>query len=523
MQKSFEILNFKLPVINQNNNISKINKENNKTNIQKINGKNTYKLKRNSDITNNLNSLSRNGYKSKDIIKQKRLSINSQEKNNSEKINNNETPIKDSCINNNDIINNLSKNRITIPFNDLDSDKKDNNILKIPNSIYTTKNSYYLNLYPKNGYANNIIKNSNFSLYKNKNVRYNSISVISGKKSNISNKSYNKEIVKIKEKTQNNIKILYSENTKKKSNKINLECFLRNQGQNFRNIKYQLLMPKIMNSTMNSKKYKIYYHNEDNKDNKIPKKLIDDKYFISQQNFLKEIRNIENLNLINNFIQILKQYILIEIEFDNFLTKGQNEQNMINSATNIIQLYNNFFNQLDNITLEINIFINKEYNSLLQKILKLLIYYHCFLFIHMVLFDSKNSFINIKAKYCSIFKKISFCLYNIFTKFIYKEFSNNKYKDLDFISSLNSLFNNNGDYIISSHLSNNDIYKLISKNYDLSVELFIKTLNNNDIKFLEEVSLSLKNILLNLNKNDLIYHIDICLNTFLYTILENNI
>lgn len=523
MQKSFEILNFKLPVINQNNNISKIIKENNKTNIQKINGKNTYKLKRNSDITNNLNSLSRNGYKSKDIIKQKRLSINSQEKNNSEKINNNETPIKDSCINNNDIINNLSKNRITIPFNDLDSDKKDNNILKIPNSIYTTKNSYYLNLYPKNGFANNIIKNSNFSLYKDKNIRYNSISVISGKKSNISNKSYNKEIVKIKEKTQNNIKILYSENAKKKSNKINLECFLRNQGQNFRNIKYQLLMPKIMNSTMNSKKYKIYYHNEDNKDNKIPKKLIDDKYFISQQNFLKEIRNIENINLVNNFIQILKQYILIEVEFDNFLTKGQNEQNMINSATNIIQLYNNFFNQLDNITLEINIFINKEYNSLLQKILKLLIYYHCFLFIHMVLFDSKNSFINIKAKYCSIFKKISFCLYNIFTKFIYKELSNNKYKDLDFISSLNSLFNNNGDYIISSHLSNNDIYKLISKNYDLSVELFIKTLNNNDIKFLEEVSLSLKNILLNLNKNDLIYHIDICLNTFLYTILEKNI
>ncbi len=76
MQKSFEILNFKLPVINQNNNISKINKENNKTNIQKINGKNTYKLKRNSDITNSLNSLSRNIYKSKDIIKQKRLSIN---------------------------------------------------------------------------------------------------------------------------------------------------------------------------------------------------------------------------------------------------------------------------------------------------------------------------------------------------------------------------------------------------------------------------------------------------------------
>ena len=114
---------------------------------------------------------------------------------------------------------------------------------------------------------------------------------------------------------------------------------------------------------------------------------------------------------------------------------------------------------------------------------------------------------------------------NIFNiiKFIYKELSNNNYKDLDFISSLNSLLNNNIEYIIKSHLSNNDIFNLISKNYDICLELFIKTLNNNENNCLEEVSLSLKNILLNLNKKDLIYHIDICLNTFLYTILEKNI
>ena len=40
---------------------------------------------------------------------------------------------------------------------------------------------------------------------------------------------------------------------------------------------------------------------------------------------------------------------------------------------------------------------------------------------------------------------------------------------------------------------------------------------------MEEISIALKDLLLNLNLKDLIHHIDICLNTFLYTILEKNI
>ena len=357
------------------------------------------------------------------------------------------------------------------------------------------------------------MNNSNLSFNKNKNVRNNSISLISGNKKCMSFKSYNKESSKINSYTN-------SENANKKSNQNNLECFLRKQKQNVKNIKFKLLMPKIMNLTLSSKKFKIYSQLEENK---ISKKNNDDKFFISQQDMLKELRNIENLNHINNFIQILKQYILLENKFNIFLNKEQTEQNLIKSTKDIIKLYNTFFNQLDNITLEINIFINKEYNSLLQNILKLIIYYHCFIFIHFILFDSNNSFMNTQAKYFSIYKKISFCLYNIFTKFIYKELSSNKYKDLDFISSLNTLFTNNVEYIIKSHLSNNDIFNLISKNYDTSVELFIKTLNSNKNNCLEEVSSSLKNLLLNLNKKDLIYLINICLNTFLYTILEKNI
>ena len=92
MQKSIGILNFKLPFINKNNNIRKFLKENYKNNTQKINEKSIYKLKNNASI----NNISRNSYKSKD----KRLTMISQEKNNSEKINCNNTSLK-SYLNNN--------------------------------------------------------------------------------------------------------------------------------------------------------------------------------------------------------------------------------------------------------------------------------------------------------------------------------------------------------------------------------------------------------------------------------------
>ena len=91
------------------------------------------------------------------------------------------------------------------------------------------------------------------------------------------------------------------------------------------------------------------------------------------------------------------------------------------------------------------------------------------------------------------------------------------------MNSLNNLFNNNIDYIIKSAISNNDIFIIISKNYNSCLDLFIKTLNSDENEYLNEVIISLKNLLLNINQRDLIYHIDICLNIFLYSILEKNI
>ena len=130
---------------------------------------------------------------------------------------------------------------------------------------------------------------------------------------------------------------------------------------------------------------------------------------------------------------------------------------------------------------------------------------------------------NMKSKYYNILKKISFCLYNIFSKYIYRDLSCNKYKDLSFVNSLNNLFTINTDYIIKSTISYNDIFNIILKNYNSCLDLFIKILNNDKNENLEEMTISLKDLLLNINQKDLIYHIDICLNIFLYSILDKNL
>ena len=507
----------KLPEIKRSNRIAISVKDDYKNIIQKIKEKNIIKFERNIDITNHIKNFSRNNIKTKS--KKNDLTINPSEKKIFNKlIFNNISPVKN--LNTIHFNTKASKNKDTT-IDNIDTEFKSSN-LNPPNTINTSKNSYYISFYSKNGFINTN-KNSNFALYKNKNIVNPSIS---GKSNNKTYISYNNDKSKLNNYTQNNIKILPNKKSNKKLFDNQINTTIKNIS-NFNNLKFQLIMPKIMGSSGVSKKYQINEGIEENKVSKINKinfnNNSNDKYFISQQTMLKEIRNIENLNHINNFISILKQSILIEIELNDFLTSNQTEQNMSNKLKKIINIYNTFFNQLDYITLEINIFLNKEYNSLLQKILKLLIYYHCFVFMLLILNDGKNFSINMKSKYYNILKKISFCLYNIFSKYIYRDLSCNKYKDLSFVNSLNNLFTINTEYIIKSTISYNDIFNLILKNYNSCLELFIKTLNNDENENLEEIILSLKDLLLNINQKDLIYHIDICLNIFLYSILEKNI
>ena len=535
MKKPLEDLNIKLPDIKMNNMISKSVKESNKYYIQKIKDKNIIRFKRNIDLENHFKYLSRNNKNIKVSENENDLSIDSQEKLYSNKINFNNTPNKNVKTLDNklkliystaDELKFNNKNLKNNSLNILDYLELKTNNIKTPNTINSTKKSYYLSFSTKNGFRNNI-KNSNFSLYKNKNSKNNSIT---GKLNNKKYISYYGDILKTNNSTHNNIKVLLSKDAFKKAKRNNYESQIRENfaknKQNLNNLKFQLIMPKIMHSSNDSKKYPIYENLEDNKVVKninIINITNSDKYFKSTSIMLKEVRNIENINHINNFIMILKQHILIENELNDFVKINDKlDHKMNNKVKNIIDLYNSFFNQLDYITFEINIFINKDYNLLLQKILKSLIYFHCFVFIFLVLNDTQYALMKIESYYINIIRKISFCFYNLFTKYIYKELSNNKYKELSFINSLNALFNTNREYIIKSNLSYSEIYVLILRNYDAFIDLFIKTLNNENGS-MEEISISMKNLILNLNKKDLIYHIDVCLNIFLYSILEKNI
>ena len=62
----------------------------------------------------------------------------------------------------------------------------------------------------------------------------------------------------------------------------------------------------------------------------------------------------------------------------------------------------------------------------------------------------------------------------------------------------------------------------MQKNIDIIIDSFRKKLNNNN-NFMSEILLSLKDILSDINKKDLLYFIDLYQNVFLYTLLNKNI
>jgi CTD small phosphatase-like protein 2 len=280
------------------------------------------------------------------------------------------------------------------------------------------------------------------------------------------------------------------------------------------NIKYKLIVPGLTNTSKNKFKDHIFKSLENNK-------VLND-CNNNNESLIKDLNYLENLNNINNFIIILNQHILIENVLNNIFNSNSDNYN-IEMIKSLINKYNIFFNKLNDICFELNIFVYKEYNNLLQEIIKLLICFHCLIFIILSLYDINSSLNIIKINYMYIFNKLSFCIYNFFFKFIYIDLkNNNKYNNLSFVDTLYDIYSNNSKYQIKSSLSNNDIFSILKKNYFIIKDSFNKILNNNN-NFMNEIFLSFKSLLLNLNKKDLLYHIDICLNIYLYTLLEKNI
>ena len=564
-------LNYQLPEIKSSNRLAKsIIKEKNKNLIKKINDINMIKYQRNFDVINQVKNWTRNV----SINFKKRKSSSSNE---NKIINNKLSTIINSASNRNSPNYNLTLNCIS-KENEKEQDSNNtnyifnNNLIKLnkPNVNNLTKNIFNSignihNFQKKN--ENNFIKKyiSNtryFNSFSDQNtpdkVKQKNI-LEQGKikigKINLFNNSTKQNSINSnclssgldrKNKNRNSCHVNLAATKKIKFFLINEESTesvdLTNKEINSENIdkngkrKYHIIQKSKKfgkNTTINNIKYKLIVPGIINSNNKNInyKNVEDDKKSnnnnnIEYQPLLKDLLNLVNLNNVNNFIMILKQHIIIETELNNIIGKifNQNKDydSNVNMVKSLIDLYNTCFNRLNDISFELNIFIDKEKNILLQKIIKLSIIFHCLIFILISLQDIYSFFLFIKKHYIGIFNNISFCLYNIFMKYMLGDLKKYKYNDLSFIDKLNILYSINPKYNIKSSVSDPDIFSLIQKNYLICVDKFFKNLNNND-NDMKEILNSIKSLLLDINKKDLLYFIDICLNNYLYTILNKNI
>ena len=387
-------------------------------------------------------------------------------------------------------INNSLKNKDFIDKNIIEknnSEKKKNckGTLNVNSfSINNTFNKFY----QQKNIINKSLNTKSMSIYKDYSIN----------KDILIYNAYNEDKEKHKE--------MIIDNYSKKKNNI----FVRNlkNEKKFHNFNIKISVPKFINNPSRNIQLDSIKLIETNKETSIP--------------LLKNLQNIENLNNVNNFIIILKQHIAIDKELnlliDNSYEKTIEKGNMIRYLINQLNI---FFELLNYVSFEIIIFIFKNYNSLLQKILKLLIVMNCFLLIYIVLYDINLSINMIKLHFLDIIGDISFCIYKFFEKFIQNELKLNHYNDLSFISVLDKL-SSKYKYNIKQFVNNSEILMSIEKCCNMCVGKISKKFKNNS-NFNNPIFKELTNLMSTINSKDLLYYINICENVFLYTLLSKNI
>ena len=387
-------------------------------------------------------------------------------------------------------INNSLKNKDFIDKNIIEknnSEKKKNckGTLNVNSfSINNTFNKFY----QQKDIINKSLNTKSMSIYKDYSIN----------KDILIYNAYNEDKEKHKE--------MIIDNYSKKKNNI----FVRNlkNEKKFHNFNIKISVPKFINNPSRNIQLDSIKLIETNKETSIP--------------LLKNLQNIENLNNVNNFIIILKQHIAIDKELnlliDNSYEKTIEKGNMIRYLINQLNI---FFELLNYVSFEIIIFIFKNYNSLLQKILKLLIVMNCFLLVYIVLYDINLSINMIKLHFLDIIGDISFCIYKFFEKFIQNELKLNHYNDLSFISVLDKL-SSKYKYNIKQFVNNSEILMSIEKCCNMCVGKISKKFKNNS-NFNNPIFKELTNLMSTINSKDLLYYINICENVFLYTLLSKNI
>ena len=189
-------------------------------------------------------------------------------------------------------------------------------------------------------------------------------------------------------------------NTSSKKRKLFLLKEPNINKERFSNIKKQLFISKNIKLDCGaSLSTKSFINNNIPKNNTI---INNDKKNNLSKPELKNITKHENINNINNYIMILKLHLSLENKLENIINKPNN---YINSLYNdLIKLLNEFFEKLSEISFEINIFIEKEYNELIQKVIKTLICFYSIIFIILCLYDLNDSYNLVKLYFEEIRK-----------------------------------------------------------------------------------------------------------------------
>ena len=235
--------------------------------------------------------------------------------------------------------------------------------------------------------------------------------------------------------------------------------------------------------------------------------------------FEKKIKN--NLYYSLNIIYIYGQ---IEYEIINIIQKKEKKD----IYKKLLELFNQFFEQF--LFNEINFFIKSELNKLFQKSLKLLLCYHCILFINIILISVNDSITIIHSQYDMEFKKISKIIYNIFYKFIYIDLKNKNSLFPDFYNfienQLNKLIEQN-KYTLNINLKNkndnDEIITYLNKNIDKCFSELKEMTETMRFSPIAPAANSIKLLINSINKKNLLSFIDIINNIILYSLLNKNI
>ena len=246
--------------------------------------------------------------------------------------------------------------------------------------------------------------------------------------------------------------------------------------------------------------------------------------------FINDIKSSLVQKRIDILLSIINGCVLIEIEISNIIDMkntikldDEAKQMLYNKA---LKLLNEFLEDIrDNDDIEISFFINKNYNLLLEKEIKLIICLNCIMFVIMAQINLDNSLCLIENYYNDVLKDLYSIIYNIYDKFMDTEIVNLNEEEifnLGFKQKMMQLFKANKTHIRNT-LPPEQIYSALDSSIDICFKKFSEKILDTPKCYIEPIYNSMTTLLLNIDKNNIKYFIEIIINVLLYSILKRNV